>query len=85
MLLKQVLIQTCTCGAQMSFPEGEVKVKCGCGANWECGPEGFWSIHSVSFTPILAKPETEAIRTKLNRYEHYMGRRNKKGRKRRKK
>lgn len=35
----------------MAFPEGQIKAKCptkGCGANWELGPEGFWSIIRIS-------------------------------------
>lgn len=93
MLLKQASIQTCSCGAPISFPDGEVKAKCGCGANWECGSEGFWSIKNITtpmipqFAPILAKPKhiPEPFITKSSRYENYMGRRKKNDRKRRRK
>lgn len=65
-MVKQSLIQTCLCRQAINFPEGEIKTKCktkGCGAHWECGVEGFWSI-AYWLTPIFAKP---------NHYQKYMG------------
>ena len=66
MVLKQALSMACVCGQAMEFPGGQVKVTCGCGAVWELGLEGFWSI--TSFVLILAKPKGR----KLNHYERYM-------------
>ncbi|EGW40681.1 hypothetical protein [Desulfosporosinus sp. OT] len=60
-MLKQALSPTCICFQTMSFPEGQVKAKCptkGCGANWELGPEGYWSIRNI--TPIQAIQLDEA-------------------------
>ncbi|SDG48440.1 hypothetical protein [Desulfosporosinus hippei] len=77
MVLKQAISVKCVCGSTMEFPEGEIKAKCQtkcCLAQWEIGPEGFWSV----FVPIIAKPK------KLNHYEKYMAWRNKNRKKRRK-
>ena len=56
-MVKQESSQTCICGQTMSFPEGQIKAECstnGCGANWELGPEGFWSITPVSEGQLFA-------------------------------
>ena len=50
-MLKQALSQTCVCGEAMHFPEGQIRAKCptiGCRANWELGPEGFWSMTPIT-------------------------------------
>jgi hypothetical protein len=65
MVKQQSLSQMCICGQKMSFPEGQVKAGCptkGCQAEWECGPEGFWSIKNITapLVPILAKPASSA-------------------------
>ena len=75
MVLKQELSVKCQCGQAIEFPGGQVKAVCGCGAVWELGPEGFWSI--TSFVMILAKPvaeppvvETE-VRLRADEYPRY--------------
>lgn len=78
MVLKQASTQTCRCGAPIIFPEGEVRIRCltkVCGAHWECGAEGFWSI-AYRLWPVYTKP---------THYEKYMTWRNKNKRKRRRK
>ena len=75
MVVKQASRMTCRCGAPIKFPEGEVKVKCGCGTNWECGSEGFWAIKNIGIdiAPILPKPKGK----KSNHYNNYTKRRSK--------
>ena len=71
MVLKQELSVKCQCGQAIEFPGGQVKAMCSCGAVWELGPEGFWSI--TSFVMILAKPvEVEpAVKLKADEYPRY--------------
>lgn len=73
MLLKQSLTQTCSCGQAMNFPEGQIRAKCPCGANWECGPEGYWYIKYITapFVPILAKPVVCSVKSRAERYCNY--------------
>lgn len=76
MVLKQALPLRCVCGQAVQLPEAQVKVKCSCGAVWECGPEGYWytETHIKQLTPIF----TEQIPiAKPNRYEKHMAHRNK--------
>ena len=50
----------------MDFPEGQIKAKCptqGCGANWELGPEGFWSITPIA--PITVEQQLSEAWKKL--------------------
>ena len=73
-VLKQELSVKCQCGQAMEFPGGQVKATCGCGAVWELGPEGFWSI--TSFMLILAKPVVEpvmeaAVKLRADEYPRY--------------
>jgi hypothetical protein len=63
----------------MEFPGGQVKTSCSCGAVWELGPEGFWSI--TSFVLILAKPVVVEISVKLRADEYPRYPRSKKRRK----
>lgn len=74
MLLKQAT-QTCYCGLPMTFPEGEIRAKCLCGAVWDLGREGYW----YTSGPVII---TTSTKTRPSRYERYMKRRNQaKGRK----
>lgn len=75
MVQKQALSQKCVCGQAMEFPGGQVKVTCSCGAVWELGPEGFWSI--TSFVLILVKPTVveaavkPTVKLKADEYPRY--------------
>ncbi len=73
-MVKQALSVPCVCGQALTFPEGEIKTVCQCGAIWEIGHEGFWGRVVV---PIVAKK-------KLNHYERYMAWRNSNPKQRRK-
>lgn len=80
-MLKQSSSVKCICGQAITFPEGEIRTKCFCGAIWECGPEGYWYTEKpiTPFTPIFTEPRPKA---RQSRYEKYMERRSKsKGRK----
>jgi len=66
MVLKQDLSVRCVCGQAMEFPGGQVKATCSCGAVWELGPEGFWSI--TSFVSILAMP---VVKLRADEYPRY--------------
>ena len=80
-MVKQALSLPCACGQAITFPEGEIKTKCSCGAVWECGPEGYWYSETpiTLFAPILANLNPK---NRPSRYEKYMKRRNEsKGRK----
>ena len=69
-MVKQALSQTCMCGQAITFPEGEVKTVCQCGAIWEIDNGGFWfSNFIIPFT--IAKPRQ---RNSTN-YDSYMKRR----------
>ena len=56
-MLKQP-IQTCRCKQFINFPEGQVKARCSCGAEWQLGPEGFWYIE---FAPVLPKSRFDSF------------------------
>lgn len=79
MVLKQALSVKCNCGRPMEFPGGQVKATCSCGAVWELGPEGFWSI--TSFVLILASPVVVETVVKLRADEYPRYPRSKKRRK----
>ena len=68
MLLKQA-IQTCVCGQAITFPEGEIRAKCQCGAVWEIDTGGVWFTNSTA--PILAKPVVCSVRSRAERYKNY--------------
>ena len=72
-MLKQALSQTCVCGQPITFPEGEIRTKCSCGANWECGEEGFWHVkeNAIAFAPILPKPVICSVKSRAERYRNY--------------
>lgn len=76
LVLKQSLPLQCICGQAVRLPEAQVKVKCSCGAVWECGPEGYWytETHIKQFTPIFTEQVPIA---KSSRYERHMERRSK--------
>lgn len=56
MVLKQETPVKCQCGRAVEFPEAQVVAMCKCGAIWELGLEGFWSItYTVSRPPLNLK------------------------------
>ncbi|WP_040413430.1 hypothetical protein [Desulfosporosinus sp. OT] len=64
MVLKQASTAQCVCGQAVEFPEAQVKTMCRCGAIWELGHAGYWSI--TSFVLFLAKS-----RLKPDEYKRY--------------
>jgi len=66
---KQVLTQACICGQAITFPEGEIKTVCQCGAVWEIDNGGYW-FTQTSIVPFVAKPKSK-------HYEKYMANRSK--------
>ncbi|HBV87054.1 MAG TPA: hypothetical protein DEF42_10475 [Desulfosporosinus sp.] len=77
-MVKQA-IKTCICGHALSFPEGEVKYICRCGAVWNLGEEGYW-LTETTFAPKSTKPAKILSREK--KYSTYprSKRKRKKGR-----
>ena len=69
-MVQKQATQTCTCGWEMKFPEGEIKTTCPCGSVWELDLGGVWFIQLV-FVPFVAK-------AKSKHYEKYMANRRKK-------
>jgi len=65
-------LQTCLCGQAITFPEGEIRKVCQCGAVWEIDDRGFW-FTQTSFVPFVAKPKSK-------HYDNYMKRRDQKKR-----
>lgn len=92
-MIKQSAAVTCVCGQAITFPEGEVKTQCACGAVWECGIEGYWyteipAWHTdkpvTPYAPILAKPKPVSVKTRKERYCNYPKAKRKKRKKQRK-
>ena len=66
-MLKQASVINCTCNNPLIFPDGEIKVKCKCGAIWECGEEGFWYCTNP-FVPIGV---SRSYKSRNERYAHF--------------
>lgn len=67
MVVKQPCMK-CLCGQALQFPEGQIKTNCRCGAVWELGIEGFWSVSKVPYVTFLIYSR----KRDLNRYQRYM-------------